>query len=277
MPTKAVLYQDQIQVEACLFVGQKWNDPMYHKDIKIFRNVNNNIEFILKDSDRLPVKILGQSVRCIVVNPYNDELMLTRFLVNTDEQNGIYTLKLTPGDIEDWSAGFFQYCITLVNNDDGTESLFYTTLDQEVTGKIELLDAPFPKFAPSKLILPKDWTAINFNNINPPLSVTFVTSRFPGSAFKDIHTALQTFSIKTTNFSGTFYVQGSLEENPDTSNGGWFNIPIDPTTNTDNIQYNNYTGMDIYNFDGNYVWLRFQYIVFNPRPIGTIDRIWLKV
>jgi hypothetical protein len=295
MSNKAVIFYDPLQVEAVLLVGERLNLPMFHKDLRIFRGVDNTITFNLKDSDRQPVKILGQSIRAVIVNPYNQELMLTKFLYNKDEQNGIYELRLTPGDVQQWSAGFYQYSLTLIDGDTGAETLFYTTLDQDVTGRLELIDKPFPEFVPSKLIKKDDWTLVNYNNVTQPFTVTYITSRFPGDANKDYKDALQTFSVLLKNFTGTLYLQASLEENPGTTDDGWFNVSVDPVSNADFLSYTQATGINVYNFVGNYVWLRFKYIVgvnpiqFEPYEqdeydryswecrFGEILKIWLKI
>jgi len=292
MSYKAVIFYDPPKVEATLFVGERWNVPLFHKELKLFRGVDNVVEFILKDSDRQPVKILGQSIRCVIINPYNQELMLTKYLYNKDELNGLYELRLTPGDIQEWSAGFYQYSLTLINGDTGQETLFYTTLDQDVTGRIEIIDKPFPEFVPSKLISKDDWTMVNYNNVRQPFTVTYVTSRFPGAALRDNHAAKQTFSLLLKKFTGTFWVQGSLEENPGEEDG-WFNISVDPITNSDHLTYQEATGINVYNFDGNFVWVRFKYIQgttggqnepYMPDPhnnwrdrFGEVEKVWLKI
>lgn len=272
---KATIYFQPPRIEAILMRGAHRALPMFHSDVKVFRGVDNNIEFSLKDSDRQVFKALGKEIRCVILNPFNQQLMMTRYLVPENEQKGIYKLKITPGDIQEWSAGFYQYSLTLID-DDSTETMFYTAPDQEVTGKLELIEKPYPEFTPSKKITPEDWTTINFNNDTHPYSETSVTSRFAGDASKDYHDALQTFSALFDNFTGEFIIQGSLEENPGFLEDGWFNISVDPTSNADIMTFTNFSGIKVFNFVGNFVWIRFKKVVYEPGPTGDITKIWLK-
>lgn len=272
---KATIYFNPTNIDAVLMQGEKRNLPMFHQNVKLFRGVDNNIQFTLKDSDRQSYKALGQDIRCVIVNPYNHQLMLTRYLYPENEEKGIYKLKLTPGDVQEWSAGFYQYSLTLIG-DDATETMFYTTLDQDVTGTLELIEKPFPEFVPSHLVKDEDWTMVNYNNIVHPYSTTFITSRFAGDANKDYHDALQTFSVLFDNFTGDFWVQGSLEDNPTNTDVDWFNISVDPISNADVLHLTNASGIRVYNFVGNYVWLRFKYATYEPGPTGTIKKVWLK-
>lgn len=271
MTVKATLFYNPQVVEATLFVGERRNLPMYHSEIKIFRGVDNVIEFSLKNSDRQPVKLFNYSFKVIVTNPYNGQLMLTKYLYNVDEQKGKYSLKLTPGDIQEWSAGFYQFCVLKID-ECGDEELFFTTLDQDVTGRFELIDKPFPAFTPSHLIVPEDFTQIQFDSNIVTNQNFWVTSRFPGDAQKNFSDGLHTFSILTDNFSGMFWIEGSLEENPVLSSD-WFNIPVDGIS--DVIQFTNSSQLDVFNFEANLVWVRFKYQPM-PYQTGKIAKIWFK-
>ena len=271
MSNKAVLYFDPQIIDITLYQGERKNLPMFHRDLKIHRGVDNKLHFELKDSDRKPVRSFGKTLRCIVVNPYNQQLMLTKYLEEENELKGKYILKLTPGDCQEWSSGFYTYCI-IVQDADGSEELLYTTLDQNVTGRLELIDRPFPEFTPSHLIEALDWQQIN-SDPNPMTNNNiWVTSRFPGDAQKNYGDALQTFSILLDNFSGNFWVQGSLEDAVLTEQD-WFNISVDGVS--DGITYTNATGINCYNFQGNYVWIRFKYQPL-PYQTGSIKKIFLK-
>lgn len=271
MTNRATIFYAPQRLEAVLLEGERLNFPMFHFDLKIFRGVDNKIQFDLKDSDRKPVKMFNRTFKCIIVNPFNRELMLTKYLDPIDERKGTYSLKLTPGDIQQWSAGFYNYSITLTD-ECGDESLFYTTLDQDVTGRLELIDKPFPAFTPSHLITKDDFIQINFDS-NPVTNQNFwITSRFAGDAQKNYNDALHTFSILTNDFTGYFWIEGSLEDNP-TATTGWFNISVDGIS--DVVYFEHDTKLNVFNFEGNYVWLRFRYQP-TPYQTGSIEKIWLK-
>jgi hypothetical protein len=280
----AILYYIPLTLQLAQMGGERFNFPMFRKDLSIFRGVDNIIEFDIKDSFRIPVTMLQHNLKCIVTNPYNQELMLVKYLYNKDDTKGIYELRLTPGDIQTWSAGTYNFCV-VATDINGIETIFYTTQDQDVTGTFQLIDKPFPAFVPSHLVRSEDFTMVNYNNLAAivnqtyntpnPITITFITSRFSGGAQKNLSSGLATFSILLNNFTAKFYVQGNLEENPITEDG-WFNIPVDPITDGDHIDFKNAHGIHVHNFEGNYNWLRFKYeiILYN---YGSVEKIWLKI
>ncbi len=271
MSNRGTLYFNPNKIEATLFEGVRRNLPMFHKDLKIYRGVDNNIQFELKNSDRQPLKMFNRTLKCIILNPFNQELMLTRYLYNTNEQKGIYTLYLTPGDVQEWSAGFYTFSV-LMTDECGSEELFYTTLDQEVTGRFELIDKPLPTFTPSKLIKTEDFIQINFDSNPVTNNNILISSRLKGDAQKNFSDGLHTFSILTENFKGNMWVEGSLEDNPTTTHG-WFNISVNGID--DYFRFDDVSVLDVYNFEGNYVWIRFK-LQPDMDNVGKIKKIWFK-
>lgn len=272
------------KLELMLLDGRRLNSPMFRKDLKLFRGVDNTIEFELKDVYQMPVSLTGQDLKCIITNPFNQELMLVRHLYNKDAANGLFELRLSPGDIQKWSAGNYTFCIT-VTDINGIETLFYTTMDQDVTGTFELIDKPFPAFTPSYLFKSEDFVMNTYNNLSAilnqtintpnPITIDFITSRVEGGAQKNLSSGLATFSVLLNHFTGKLYVQGTLEENPLTEEA-WFNIPFDPIDNSDHAEFQDAHGIHVFNFEGNYNWVRFKYVV-TIYNYGNIEKVWLKI
>ena len=288
MATHATLFYKPNVVQATLVTNSsRLNYPMYNMSIDIFRGVSNTIYFELKDSNRQPVKLFNNTYKLVVVDVDGDELLLTKYLFNDDEQNGKFSVTLQPGDIDTWQAGFYKYSVTQIDVN-GYEQVLYTSLDQTCTGQINIVDSPFPRFVPSVLIQSTDWTQISsgalpdgadlaqyqFSMANlSPSDNFFVTNRFPGAAQKSIQNTAQTFSISTLNFSGDVWLQASLDTNP-TKEALWFNVSLDGG-NTYSTGYTNDTSMSAYNFTGNFIWIRFKYQPYSGNT-GSISKIWLK-
>ena len=274
MLNKAILYYDPQTIQISTLTGASYNLPMYRKDLKIFRGVDNNISIEIKDSDRQPFVVYERQLKCYIVDSVSNELKLVKYLYNLNEEQGIYELRLSIGDTINWDSGFFYFSVVMIN-DDNSETLFYTTLDQEIVGTLELIDKPLPIFKKSYLIEEKDWTMNNYNQIMMPFSTDYITTRFPGDGQKDLNNSLQSFSVTMHDFTGTVWVQGSLAENP-LVQADWFNIPVDPANpENDYLAYTSFSGIDSYNFTGNYIWVRFKYQVTSMNS-GKIKKVWYK-
>ena len=114
---------------------------------------------------------------------------------------------------------------------------------------------------------------------------TVIGDRFKGDGYYGSNDGLHTVAWKITNFVGTIKIQGSLASTP-TAND-WFDInlagtgdyTIDTTgkliqTNISSVTYSSATTENaVYNFTGNYVWVR---AVIENFSAGTVNSIHMN-
>lgn len=262
MGIKNYVYFDPQVIHVTLYEGNKINLPMYQKHIKLFRGLTNKVTIEIRDSDRKPVRVLNHNIQVFVTSPSNTDLMISKEASIVDERKGLYEFVLFPGEVQNWPAGFYTYSVIL-QDEDGTETPLFVDLAQNATGTFELIDKPLPAFQPSTLISPEDFLFING---------AYISGRFPGDAQKHYKDSLHSFSVNLTDFTGKLWVQGSLEEYP-TQDGEYFDIHIGNLA--PEVDYVNFTGIDLFSFTGNYVWIRFKYLP-DISNTGTFDKIWYK-
>jgi len=82
---------------------------------------------------------------------------------------------------------------------------------------------------------------------------TITSEKFKGDGYYGRSDGLHTVQYTTDGFIGTIYMQGTLAVDP--SDSDWFELPSTKQITED---LDNDTGNDafIYNFTGNYVWVR---------------------
>jgi hypothetical protein len=79
-----------------------------------------------------------------------------------------------------------------------------------------------------------------------------------------------TIAVYTTNYTGEFYIQGTLFDNPTESD--WFNIILG--TNTEEFYpYIDHTGIDPWTFRTNIKFVRAQF----TQTSGTLDKLIVRV
>jgi hypothetical protein len=112
---------------------------------------------------------------------------------------------------------------------------------------------------------------------------TVTGNRFKGDGYYGSNDGLHTVAWKITNFVGTIKIQGSLASTPGSSD--WFNIDlavgysIDTTgklvqDNVSSVVYSSATTANaVYNFTGNYVWVR---AVIENFSAGTVNSIHMN-
>lgn len=266
MSTKIYSYEYIKKIQVALFTqSRKVNSPMFNGNVKLHRNLSNKLDVSIRNMDKKPVKTFSRNLRIFIINYENDEMMLSKLAEVVDEPKGEYRFVFSPGDIERWDAGLYRYSMIL-EDEDGDEYPLYVDSEQNAVGILELIDRAVPNAQPSILISKDDFT------IKSSTTDTFIAERYKGNAQGNFQKALHTISIKTDNFTGKFWVQASLEDNP-VSDSEWFDVHIGNVTPY--IDFNGDTGTSAYNFKGSFVWIRFVYQTDSSND-GEISKVWYK-
>lgn len=226
-----------------------WGDA----DFIIHKGAFSNLEFVVRDVDRKPVNLVGKRVSVNLINNVNDELYLEREMVILDSAKGRCKLVLTPEDSVDWAIGFIRYSIVLSSEDTGEYFYLYNDMNQEAIGYIEVKDRAAPKpAAPFELT-----KFMPVGNYDVTLPTGFYVGSVPGPGQKNITSDITTIAIYFNNFTGKFFVDATLDPEPDLQSTNWFRVQLMP--GKDELQIDNKSGIEPFNIFGEYQWIRFGY------------------
>lgn len=115
---------------------------------------------------------------------------------------------------------------------------------------------------------------------------TITGDKFKGAGYYGMSDGIHTIQVQISGFIGTIAIEGSLSNDP--GDGDWLTIPIarqdsysvDTTglvSNTSSVTGVTYTtattSTRIYNFTGNFVWVR---ALITDWTAGTVNRILLN-
>lgn len=241
------------------------------QDFKVYKGADFSIDFVVRNNDRKPINLVGKDLTITILDHVAGTTMMQKSITILDEHAGKARLSLTPADVQDWDIGYYDYSI-LIENEDGTKNLLFTDQDQNARGWFELRQGVLPGFVPSVVVTEDEFAP--FHHGEMPGGVTrYASPNFPGDAQLGFADGLHTVAIYLTSFTGTLWVQGSLEDQAPDSDADWFEINITP--NQFNVAYADETGIDVFNFIANVTWVRF---VYEPDVLnsGTVDQIYLK-
>lgn len=231
-------------------------------DFNLFKNVTNEVEFLIKDVDRKPVNLRNKSLTIYIVDEQTNSLAIQSTLTVIDEKRGHARMSLHPSQVASLANGYYRYSVTI--NRDGDQLLIYTDQTRSLRGHLELFEGPLPGPQPVIQIMPGDFVSSTWG---VPLETYFVAQSFPGAAQRNNRSGQHTLAIYTTNFTGTFWVEASLENSPPTTPSDVF--PVTSMTLT------NKTGVSSLQFVGNYMWLRLYYQEHIANT-GEITKVLLK-
>lgn len=217
-------------------------------DFKIYKGVANEMDFIIRNLDRKPVPLMGKKLIITVVNAYNNDVVIQKFMQIRDPYKGQAVARITPAETAELDVGYYRYTILMVN-EDGYETILYTDMDQKARGYFELRDGALPPPRLPRILLGEDFLPYMITNV-PPTTV-YVSSAVPGDALLDLTDSLMTYAVYLQNWSGRLIVQASLEATAPDPYESWIILH--------EREYSNFTGIDWNNIEGNYTWIRFVY------------------
>lgn len=269
-----LLYQDNV-IRGCEMTQ---NSPYNNYTIKLHKGVDNQIRFRVLNPDRRRVSIDHLSVRCRFINKENGERVLDKF-ANVLTTKGDLQVIIHEGDLINIAPGHYDLVVTGeealvpgITIGENVQTPFFLDQHGEIVSTVEVVASADPTPQPTITLTPDNWTRFSSNR---GVDLQFYSSAIPGPRVRNHLHALHTFAAYTTGFTGTLEVRGTLELQPPENFNDYF--PIDITTATDIITFDNYTGVTSYSFEANFMWLVFVYTPDTTlEDYGTIDQVLLR-
>lgn len=231
---------------------------------KVFKGVSNNIDFVIQNNDRKPIRLFNHKLMVQVQRadqPSNTmqqspEVLLKKYCVNTDEQNGKARLTLYVEDIQHWMPGYYKYVVQMVNQD-GLPEYLYTDVNKSTWGYFELQEGVVSSIQPATEIQEFQFTPTPVDLYDYTI---WVSGAYPGDAQAGRANGMHSVAVYQENFCGEFWVQGSLSSDAPLPSE-WFDVRF---THEGNLRHcfdfrNNWFGPTAFNFTMNLYWIRFVY------------------
>lgn len=249
------------------------NNVMYQRDLKVQKGLKNSIRIQFKNSDQKRIGI--SSTDTFVFSMYDSisqRMVIEKDLEVLDEgttaTRGLALLTLLEGDTVDLDVSSYTYSIKKLEPDH-SYSPTYSNTYYGINGTLHLLNDVNPTLTPSVEI--SDFL-VSYNDSTDLYEfksrAVYADPQFQGP------TALHTAAIYLTNFKGTVYIMGTLNNNPNDT--GYYAV-------LEERRYTGFSGIDYVNFNGVYSYLNFMYVPdkgsldLNNRDNqdyrGTLDKI----
>jgi hypothetical protein len=142
----------------------------------------------------------------------------------------------------------------------------------DIVATVEIVGAADVTPRESVELLPTNWT---ITTSATPGYTRFMSSAIPGARLQNYTNSVHSFSAATTGFTGTLEVRGTLDHIPTGDINDYF--PIDITSGTQIITFDDYTGITAHSFEANFMWIIFTYETQNSLPSnGTLDKVLVR-
>jgi hypothetical protein len=249
-----------------------WNLPMNSNDFRVFKDVQNDVEFVVRNADRKPVNMMGRSAKINLFDQKTNTLLHQQDLKVINEAKGICKLVLLPDVTADWFLQTYSYSVQVTNVDGSTHLLYMDTFESQ-TGFFELAQGPIFDPQPS-IEIPYEALSQTSEEIDGVDTSIRVSSALQGSLQRNNTSGVHTLVATLDNFSGKIRIQGSLEPSTPTESN-WFDIEIK--------EYDHQTSTEAFTFEANLMWVRvwvynrFEQLDEMPQPLpadlGKITKI----
>ncbi len=257
--TTAYLYQ---QIQPVLLIdisGQgetfdrRWK-PVYAKNLKINRGVDNVILFQFQNQDQRPVSIAGATFTFRMIDQEGENLLYAQELITLNAATGRAKVTIPAVDTFAFDPSPASWSLEIASGI--LNQAVFTDDDAGARGVIDIVDSVFPAFvASSELTIPNQ----------APQGNIYYTSTVVTDG-----NSTTTFQIDTANLTGNLSVQGSSDATAYTVE--WYDIEFQDLKTGDQVAELGFSGSTDrvgINADGYHPYLRLCFDIQN----GNVDLI----
>lgn len=227
--------------------------PVYTRQIKLYKGIENKIQFKLLNADQKPIDVSLYTPMFVAFDSNNKKIIEQNGIVDTIK--GLFTVTISENVLLNIDKQFLRYNIYLVDSNN-EKIITYTDNGFNNNSSIYVDDYAFPGPVESHEI-----TRFIANEEN---WITESISAEPGINGNE---ALHTLAIYSNNYQGTVVIQVTLDNNViSNNNNNWANIATIAFTGNENTPIP-------YNFYGVFNYLRLK---FDQNPTDKISKILVR-
>lgn len=215
------------------YYDRRWQ-PVYAKNLKINRGVDNVILFEFINQDQKPVNISGSTISFQLISQDGETSLIKKDLVALNSTYGRAKVTLTEEELDLLEAQEANYSLARTSGE-LTEAVFVDDYSGS-RGVATIVDGVKPDFVPSTEVIVPDYVVQLEDSEN----------RAHTSALKVSERDLHTFQFDFDKFSGTIKAQGA-----DTQLGPWYDIGSQTS-------YTNQSERTFINVEGKHNYIRFE-------------------
>ena len=242
--------------------GTSVNSPLNYRFLKLFRGFDSQFFFFVKNQDRKPIMLQGVTVNASFISRLDRSTVVSKKAIITDYDDGSIKVVLTVGESALFSQGLYDLVFSYTN-DVGLVLPLYCDTNMRPNFTVECSEEG--DALPLTTQINDTFTTQVINTVT-----YYFSSALKATGYFNKPNGLVTLAVYGTNYTGNFYVEGALSENP--TEGDWFNITLGSYTDPF-YPYIAHTGIDPWTFRTNVNYIRTKH----TQPTGTLDKIIVRV
>lgn len=198
------LYPIRIELLADLPTYNVEYTNVYQKNIKIYRGVDNTLEFDIKNPDQKRIDLTQfDEIIMNIMDHYGNTLPNSPYLVTTSALKGIAQTTIPYDDLENLDDQYLRFSV--IAKKDNNEIVLYTNSYFEAGGTIELASAVLPR--PKQDRIYTTFTSeVDLSGIP-----VYHSSAIPTREYAAVPAVYLTFSIQVTGFIGSIWLEATKQ------------------------------------------------------------------
>lgn len=232
--------------------------PVYSRNLKIYRGIDNKIEFKILNADQKPISLTTKTVKLYAFDENNTQI-LEETGANHSTIKGLTTITISENELLSVKDQFLKYAIH-VEDANQNKTLTYSNVHFDNNGVMHVSSEAYPGAKESKSIT--TFTEDDGETgVDDSVWHSESVSAEPGiNGNEAVHTA----AIYTDSYVGDVAVQVTLD-NQITASTNWATV--------DTVSFNNETAPVPVNFAGVYNYVRFE---ASADPANKITKILVR-
>jgi hypothetical protein len=214
---------------------------VYQRTVKIYKGVDNVLEFDIKNSDQkrldLTTTPVISDIRLNVMDSQGNALPTSPYTITpSDTLKGIATVVIPSSDVDNLDPQFFRYSVIAIK--DSNTIPLYADARFGAVGTIELVGSAMPTIKPGRVY--DTYTA----EIDLKGHPTYHTSAIPATFYEAVPTEALSFAVDLVGFTGSVWIESTKQSTLNTE--AWKAGPY-----VDSYSFDNFTGT--WESDGNMI------------------------
>tara|TARA_R110000851_G_scaffold194330_3_gene345159 strand:- start:76 stop:852 length:777 start_codon:yes stop_codon:yes gene_type:complete len=177
--------------------------PVYTKQIKLYRGIDNALQFKLLNADQKAVTLTGKTPKFVAFND-KKKMVIEHNGIAHATVAGLFTVTVTDADLLNMEDQFLSYNIVIEDNSTSARTLTYSDTHFVSSGVMQVSSDAFPTLADSKTITNFTETGVDTN--------VYVSNSISAEPGINGNEALHTAVIYTDAYIGTVTIQATLDD-----------------------------------------------------------------
>jgi hypothetical protein len=243
--------------------GTTVNAPVNFNRLKLFKGLDNELHFFIKNQDRKPIQLFNMDINASLVYRETSSTIFSAKCQITDYDLGSVKLLVRASHISNIDLGLCDLVLTYTN-ELGLVLPMYVDQNMRPNFTVEISNDAHA--------VPLTTQTVTEFLTDTPGGYNY-SSIIVGPSYYNKPNGVVTFGVYCTNYTGNVYMQGATTATTP-GDDDWFDIILNPLSSGYHHPFSNFTGIEAFSIKSNLSYIRAK---VDNTGSGTVDKVVTRV